>query len=145
MPRLATGSVLQLADGTWWGRITFKDETGKRRERRKRAINKTDAKDKRDDLLLELKKHGVVAAGNDRVTFEELADYFDKQYLIPAEYKDNVKIAGVRDTRNYKSMLKTLREHFGTKRLRHLTYGDLREFKLSRLRTKSQRVGDETL
>jgi integrase len=142
MPRTRTGAIYEDDWGRWWARVRYTDDLGRRREKRKLGLNKTDAKEKRDELLSEIKQHGVAVVGNDRMTFEDLAGYFEKHYLIPAEYRDGRKIAGVRETRNFKSMLKTLRAHFGKKRLRSLTYGDLRAYKLARLRSKSQRGGE---
>jgi kynurenine formamidase len=68
-----SGSVLQV-DGSWYARVTFRDETGRRKERRKKATSWQEAKGYRDDLLLELKEHGVAAAGSDKVTFQELSE-----------------------------------------------------------------------
>ena len=91
-------------------------------------------------------KHRLFKRPNRFDFFENIGRHLDyeKNYLTEAEYRDGRNISGVRSTRNYLSMLKTLKAHFANKRLRSLTYGDLREFKLTRLRTKSQR-GDELL
>lgn len=139
VPRQRTGVVFEDENGRWWARVRYTDELGRRREKRKLGRNKTDANDKRNDLLAELKKEGVAAAGNDRMSFEDLAAYYEKNYLNPAEYRDGRKISGVRNPAKFKSMLKILRAHFGKKRLRSLTYGDLRNFRLARLRAKNQR------
>jgi integrase len=145
MPRHRTGAIFQDDQGRWWARVRYVDELGRRREKRKLAVNKNDAKEKRDDLLAEIKKHGAVAFGNDRVTFEDLAAYYEKTYLIPAEYRDGRKIAGSRDHQKFKSTLKHLKSHFGNKRLRVINYGDLRNYRLARLRAKSQRDGKSPL
>lgn len=139
MPRYRTGSVFQLKDGTWWARVTYIDELGRRREKRRRARNITDAKSKRDVLLEEIKEHGPLVFGNDRLTFEELAVYYEASYLVAAEYRDGRKITGTRDQGKRKSTLKPLKDYFKRKRLRSITYSDLRNYKLARLRSKSQR------
>lgn len=139
MPRHRTGAIFQDAEGRWWARVRYVDELGRRREKRRLGANKNDAKDKRDDLLADLKKHGALAFGNDRIGFEDLAAYFEKTYLIPAEYRGGRKITGTRDSRKGKSALKPLKAHFGNKRLRSITYADLRNYRLGRLRAKSKR------
>ncbi len=139
MPRHRTGAIFRDARGRWWARVRYIDELGRRREKRRLGANKSDAKDKRDDLLAEIKKHGPLAFGNDRLAFEDLATYFEKSYLIPAEYRDGRKIVGMRDERKGKSALKPLKDYFGRKRLRLITYSDLRNYRLSRLRAKSKR------
>jgi integrase len=145
MPRHRTGALLQDADGNWWARVRYTDEIGRRREKRRRALNKTDAKEKRDDLLAEIKQHGVLAFASDRITFEELATYYEKTYLIPAEYTDGRKIVGVREPQKRKATLKHLKAYFGRKRLRSVVYADLRNYKLARLRSKSLRDGKSPL
>lgn len=145
MPRSKTGSVFQLKNGTWWARVSFKDELGIRRERWRRAENKTDAKDKRDGLLADLREHGPLAMASDRVSFAELAEYYEKQYLVPAEYRDGRKVHGLRAYDRYKSLLSPLKKYFGTKRLRSLTYGDLRNYRLMRLRSKNSRDANKLL
>lgn len=139
MPRHRTGAIFQDTDGRWWARVRYVDEFGRRREKRRLGANKTDAKDKRDDLLAEIKEHGPLAFGHDRLTFEDLSTYFENTYLIPAEYRDGRKIVGTRDERKGKSALKPLKAHFGRKRLRSITYSDLRNYRLARLRSKSKR------
>jgi integrase len=139
MPRHRTGAIFEDKDGRWWARVRYVDELGRRREKRRLGINKTDAKEKRDNLLEEIKKQGPLAFGNDRLTFEDLSVYFEKVYLIPAEYRDGRKITGSRDHNKFKSALKPLKTHFGRKRLRSITYTDLRNYRLARLRSKSKR------
>jgi integrase len=139
MPRQRTGSIFQRPDGSWWARVTFKDETGKRREKKRRAANITEAKKLRNALLRELEDHGAVTLLADRMTFAQLADHYDKEYLIPPEYRDDVKITGLRDHHKMRSVLNMLKAYFGTKLLRSITYADVKALKLARLRGTTRR------
>lgn len=62
-----------------------------------------------------------------------MADYYAERYLKPAEYRNGRKIGGLRALDRAERALKLFREHFGVKRLRSITYGDMQALKQSRL------------
>jgi integrase len=72
------------------------------------------------------------------MTFLDLATYFEKQYLKPAEYVDGRKVAGVRSISPAMAAVKALKEHFGKRQLRGITHSDIREFRAERLATKTK-------
>jgi hypothetical protein len=80
--------ILQRKDGSWWARVIYFDSQGKRREAVRRAANKSDAREKRDELKRIHREHGAATLISANMTFNELADYFEKTYLIPAQYID---------------------------------------------------------
>lgn len=122
------------AKRTWWARVIYVDpETGKLRDLQRRAPSKVAAGDLRDSLKRELEKtHGGVARSK-RKTFNDLCDYFEKHYVKAAEYVHGEKVAGVRSLATAQVYLKTVREHFGPRILRSITYGDLRAYRSARL------------
>lgn len=65
-----------------------------------------------------------------RMTFADLADYFERHYVVEAEYVDGRKVAGLRDVKHAEFHLSLLRTHFGKKPLRSITYGSVKHFKL---------------
>lgn len=65
-----------------------------------------------------------------RKTFADLADYFERHYVVEAEYVDGRKVAGLRDVKHAQFHLGLLRAHFGKKPLRSITYGSVKHFKL---------------
>jgi integrase len=69
------------------------------------------------------------------MTFDTLADYYEKTYLIEPEYVDGRKVAGLRSAYDYRHRLKVLREFFGKRKLRSITHGDLERFKAARLKS----------
>lgn len=124
---------------TWWARITYTDPvTGKRHDRQRRAESKSHAKDLVQDLIAEVDKTGGRSLAKEHMTFLDLATYFEKEYLKPAEYVDGRKVAGVRSIVPAKANVKALKDHFGKRLLRGITHSDIREFRMIRLATKTK-------
>lgn len=137
--------VFQRKDGSWWARVTYTDSSGKRREAVRRADNKSDAKDKRDELRRLYKDHGERILMNAHMVFNELADYYEKNYVLPAEYVDGRKVRGRRSLRGMNAHLTALREHFGKRKLREIRYGDLERFRAKRLATPTKHGKQRTI
>jgi integrase len=122
------------AKPTWWARVTYTDPvTGKRHDRQRRAENKVDAGDKVHELLAEVDATGGRSLAKEHMTFFDLATYFENHYLIPAEYVDGRKVAGVRSISPAVAAVKVLKEHFGLRQLRGITHSDIRSFRAERL------------
>jgi integrase len=118
-------------DGKWYVVVRYR-EGGKRHSAwRKCAKNPTDAKEVRAALKLELKQHGTRSLLHNRDTWQELADYYEENYLIEAEYVDGKKVAGRRSYKVAKYQLNTLRSLIPeTQRLREMDYEFLRLLRL---------------
>lgn len=69
------------------------------------------------------------------MTFADLADYYQRTYLIDPEYRDGRKIAGLRSKYDFEHRLKALKDFFGKKKLRAITHGELSRYKTHRLKT----------
>jgi len=146
-----TGSIVKRkprrkgAKATWWARVTYIDpKTGKRHDLQRRGQSKAHARDLLQALLRDIDATDGQAPRNERTTFADLCDYFEKHYVKAAEYVDGRKIAGVRSLGTAKGQLNVLRRYFGSCRLRSITHGDVRQFRAARLaqetRTKTQRT-----
>jgi hypothetical protein len=146
-----TGSIVKRkprrkgAKATWWARVTYVDpKTAKRHDLQRRGHNKAHARDLLQALLRDIDATDGQAPHNERMTFAELCDYFERHYVKAAEYVDGRKVAGVRSLGTAKGQLTVLRDHFGVCRLRSITHGDVRQFRAARLaqetRTKTQRT-----
>ena len=129
---------LKIIDGNYWARVTYIDQYGKRRELKRRADNKTHAKQIAQQLLAEIQHYGTGALGSAQMTFADLAKYYEDKYLIEPTYVEDRKVAGLRSYQECKYMLNTLKEYFGNKKIRSITYGDIEGFKLKRLSTETQ-------
>ena len=146
-----TGSIVKRkprrkgAKATWWARVTYIDpKTGKRHDLQRRGNSKAHTRDLLQALLRDIDATDGQAPRNERKTFAELCDYFEKHYVKAAEYVDGRKVAGMRSVNTATGQLSVLRDHFGACRLRSITHADLRDFRATRLakktRTKSQRT-----
>ncbi|MDQ2975814.1 MAG: tyrosine-type recombinase/integrase [Acidobacteriota bacterium] len=144
MGRQRRGSVVERK-GKIYARVQFSDEQGRRRDIWRRADNRKEARSIAKQLLREVDDHGETTLDSHSKTFADLASYFEQHYLKPAEYVDGRKIAGYRSVINYKCYMHTLRTYFGNKRLRSVTYSDIRTFKSVRLRTPTRGTGTRAL
>lgn len=146
-----TGSIVKRkprrkgAKVTWWARVTYMDpKTAKRHDLQRRGQSKAHARDLLQALLRDIDATEGQAPRNERKTFTELCDYFEKHYVKAAEYVDGRKVAGVRSLGTAKGQLNVLRDYFGPCRLRSITHGDVHQFRAARLaqvtRTKTQRT-----
>src|SRR5215207_552784 len=138
MPRIRKGAIVEK-NGKVYARVRYTTEDGKRKDLWLQAKNKTHAQDIIQDKIKELKDHGEKSVDASRMTFGELADYFDKNFLISAEYVDGRKIAGRRSVKGLKEQVSIMKCFFNNKPLRSISYGDLWRFKLQRLRTPTNR------
>jgi integrase len=131
--------------GFWYARITATDEKGKRKDIKHRASDKTQANKLLKQLNTTLDTRGVEAVEAEKLTFNELADYYVKHYAKPAEYVDGHKVTGLRDVGNVLRYIKVLRECFGKKKLKNISYDDIRAFRQARLATKTYRKTPRTI
>src|SRR5215213_5872986 len=99
---------------------------------------KTAAKELLKKLIADFDKNGAKAYAAEIKTFNELADYFEQRYLIPPQYVEGRKVAGIRTYYNGKLYLNVLREHFSSKKLSSLSYRDIENFRLKRLSTPTK-------
>src|SRR5688572_25505327 len=124
MPRVRKGTVVEK-NGKIYARVRYTSEDGKRKDLWLAAKNKNQAQELIQDKLKELREHGEKTVDASRMKFKELADFFEKNFLIPAEYVDGRKIAGRRSIKGLKEQVSIMKSFFKDKLLRSITYGDL--------------------
>lgn len=138
MGRIRKGSIVER-EGKLYAVIQFVDETGRKRGIWRRAQDRKDARAIIKQVMRELDDHGAEAAASQNMTFAELAAHFEQHYLKAAEYTaEGRKVAGYRSLSQTQDSIKPLRAAFDRKRLRSITYGDIRAYKLSRLKTETR-------
>lgn len=132
MARHKSGSVV-TKNGKIYARIRFTDETGHKRDLWKVAPNKVEAKKKIKDLLKvsETKKAKELDAS--RMTFNQLGDYFEKNYLHEAIYINERKVSGIRNVKPYQHQLKCLRFFFGNRLIQSIQHSHILQYKLEQL------------
>ena len=137
MARERKGTIINR-DGKLYARVQFKDETGKRRDLWRRAESRTHARQLIRELLKEAENSTAVALDAAKMTFEDLAAYFEKNHLQPAQYVDGRKVSGVRSLIPALAAVNALRAYFGARRLRSITFGDLDAYRAARLKTPTK-------
>lgn len=138
MGRDRTGSLYRDAAGHLYARVTWVDSAGKRRQRKRKAVSGSSREARRHikEMLDELEDQGDERSiDGASLTFKQLADYYEKEYAVPAEYdKHGIKKAGLRSHLDVRRKLKVLRDYFHG-RAREISYGDIAAFKRLRLST----------
>jgi len=126
-----------VENGYWYARYDFTDN-GKRRKEKRRAENKTQAKEMLRDLLQKFKARGPQVVDFERMTFADLASYYEKTYLIEPQYIDGRKVAGLRSAYDYRLRLGVLKENLGKRKLKDLTHGDMERYRALRLQSPTK-------
>lgn len=134
MARSKSGSVWTNR-GKLYARITYTDEFGKRRDKRRRALSRTHARQLIKEMLREIEDRGESSLDTSRLTFTQLAKHYKERYATPARYIESRKIAGLRSHTEVKRIVEILAKHFSSKRLRSITHGDILQFRAKRLDT----------
>src|SRR5205085_11590230 len=138
MAKEKRGYVFKDKYNRWFARTSYRDETGKYHNVKKVARNRIHAKEVLKGLIRELDDHGGKSVEAAKLTFGQLADFYEKTYLIEAQYVGDRKVAGLRSCYDAKLRLETLRNYFGKRRLREISHSDLEEFRLARLGTATR-------
>jgi integrase len=107
---------------------------GKRTAIQRSAATKPEAKKLLKQLLEQVEQGGREAVEADKMTFNDLADYFEKHYAKPAKFLDNRKVEGMRNVGRVKGFLKVFRPYFGKMKLTSITYGDILTYRNLRLK-----------
>jgi integrase len=121
-----------------YARVQWTDENGKRRQKEKRAVNISSANQLIKKMLREIDDYGPESLDGDKMTFAQLAAHYKKHHLVPAQYVDGRKVAGMRSLASANTRWQVIKDFFGNKKLRSITYGDLERFKSVRINTRTQ-------
>lgn len=132
-------------NGKWYARITLTDNTGKRRNIKRTAKSKSDAKEILKQITRQLEDEGAKVVDALQMTFCDLADYYEANYAKPAKFVDNQKVEGLRGFKIVSYHLSTFRAFFGKKRLRDIAHGDLVKFRAVRLSTDTYAKKQRTI
>ena len=117
-----------------YARVGYTDDQGRRHDRIRAAESRTHARELIRDILRDLEDSSGKVLDASRMTFADLAVYFQKHYLKPAEYIDGRKVEGVRSLKSAESAVNALKKHFGKQRLQSIRYSDLRAYRAARLK-----------
>lgn len=122
----------------WYARVTFTDASGKKRNVKRTADSRSEARSLLGKLLRDLEESDFNLTA-ETATFNQLAAYYAQNYLVEPVYVDERKVEGLRSLRDSRRHVETLRTWFGSKKLKSLTYEDLKQFKRERLNMPTHR------
>lgn len=129
-----TGQISEnTKTGIWTARVCYKNTNGKRTAIQRTADNKTDAKKLLKQLLEKLDAGGRKAIDAEKLTFNDLADYYEKHYAKPAKFIDDRKVEGMRNVSRVKGFVKLFREYFGKMKIKQIGYEEIVAFRSYRL------------
>lgn len=146
------GSIKTIK-GFLYARIQYLDETtGKRKEKLRRARNRTHARELIKEMRKELNHGGQIALESDKTSFYHVAEKYEKTKLIKPVIQDGRKIAGKRSFQSQIYLIKALKDYFGKRNIRQIKPGDLEAFKVERLNSqveiefnrKTKKTNDKT-
>lgn len=138
MGRIRKGSIIKR-NGKLYACVQFVNEAGCKRGIWRKAESRKQAREIIKQVLHELDENGAASVDAQNMLFADLAVYFEQNYMKPAEYSaEGHKVAGYRSLSSFKAFLKPLRETFDHRKLRSITYGEIRAYKAMRLRTLTQ-------
>src|SRR5215203_2768203 len=86
------GYVFKDDRGRWYARMTYTDASGARRNVKRVAESKTAAQDVLRKLVREFEDHGSKSFDAVRMTFTELADYYETNYMTEPQYVEGRKV-----------------------------------------------------
>jgi len=138
------GYIYETKNGGWVARITYTDPAGRRRNVKRTAESKSRAKDLLKALSLEIQS-GKYDPDACRKTFDQLANFYQKTYLIEPIYVDGAKVAGLRDWKGQRGLLTILRGYFGKRLLRSIKYSHIEAFKRETLAQPTRSGGQKSL
>jgi len=133
--REKTGQIFEnKKNGLWTARVCYKNKNSKRTAIQRTAESKAEAKKFLKQLLEKLENGGRKAIDAEKLTFNDLADYYEKHYAIPAKFIDNRKVEGMRDLGRVKGFIKQFRLYFGKMKLKEISYEEVLSFRNHRLK-----------
>ncbi|HEY0323710.1 MAG TPA: tyrosine-type recombinase/integrase [Pyrinomonadaceae bacterium] len=144
MARERKGSIVNQ-DGKLYARVQFTDENGKRRDITRKAENRTHARQIIRQFLKEIESSTPKQLDAAQMTFAELASHYIQTYLHEAVYVGDKKVSGVRSLVTARSVVQPLVEFFGTRKLKSITYGEIRSYKQLRLKTPTRQSGQRSI
>lgn len=131
--------------GKWIARVTIQDAKGKRRNLKRTAKTKSEAKDLLKSLLRKIESEGLKGIDAEKMTFNDLANYYIEHFVTEPEYYDDRKVSGLRDWKRRKNMVKMFCSYFGNRKVREITYDDLLLFRTDRLKTRKKNKSQRSL
>ena len=121
--------------GKLYARLQYRLEGGEYKTKYRAIIDKRVARSVVDEMRRELEVRGEEGFDAQKMTFNELAEKYEKIELVEAIYRNGVKVAGKRSLDPPRSAIKTLKAYFGARPISKIRASDLKAFKTERINT----------
>jgi integrase len=121
--------------GNFYARVCYTQENGKRTSIKLKVENITHGKQVLKELITTFDNGGREAFDAEKMTFNDLCDYYSKHYVFEAQYIEGRKVAGLRSVVQVGGYVKVFKEYLGRRLLKSVNYDDLRAFRTKRLKT----------
>jgi integrase len=144
MSRERKGSILER-DGKIYARVQFIDENGRKRDLWRRAENRGDARKKIKELVKDSENKTAKEIDAANMTFADLATHYLEHYLQAAVYVSDKKVSGVRSLVTARTVVQPSIEYFGKRKLKSISYGEIRRYKQVRLQTPTRQGGQRSI
>lgn len=113
----------------WVARVCYRNTNGKKTAIQRTAENKEDAKKILKELLRKFENGGRALIDAEKITFNELSDYYENHYVKPAKFIDDRKVEGMRNYKKVKYFLKQFRAYFGKMKIKEIGYEEVVAFR----------------
>lgn len=123
------GQIFEKKDGKWIARVCYQNLNGKRTAIQQTADSESDARKLLKKLLSKLDDGGRKAVDAEKITFNDLADYYELHYVKPAKFVDDRKIEGMRNYKRIKGFLKIFKLYFGKMKINQISYEQILAFR----------------
>lgn len=124
-----TGQIFENKKGLWTARVCYKNKNGKRTAIQQTAENKSEASKILRKLLDKLDAGGRETIDAEKLTFNDLADYYEMHYVKPAKFIDDRKVEGMRNYKRSRGFLKIFRSYFGNMKIQKIGYEEIVAFR----------------
>ena len=132
--REKTGQIFEnKKNGLWIARVCYKNTNGKKTAIQRAAETKSDAGKILKKLIEKLENGGREAIDAEKLTYNTLADYYEKHYAKPAKFIDDRKVEGMRNVSRVKGFIKVFRGYFGKMKIKQIRYEEIVAFRNYRL------------
>lgn len=129
----------------WYVRIGYTKNNGKRSSIKRKVESKAAGKELLRELLEKFETGGKKALDREKLTFNDLCDFYATHYMIPAQYANGRKVAGLRSVTSVKGYIGVFRGHFGKSLLSSISYEDIRSYRAARLKTGTHQSAQRSI
>ena len=124
-------------ENCWIARKQYVMPDGSRKNLKRRGKTEEEADERLSEVIKGIEKDGLKFLDILKSTFDDLADYYENEILVPVKRVNGVKVDGLKDNERPKVFIKRFRKHFGKLKLREITYNHIKKYRDVRLASET--------